>query len=394
VDKDNVNMMRAIIKIIDFGFATHIGKSNLVYTALGSPINMDPTILKKMTEKNSGMNAQKMIGYDQKADIWSLGTLCYEMIIGKSAFNCKSMEELVQKVESGNYAIPTHLSKELVSFLNGMLQYNAQKRLSANELARHHFLTKNVRDFEPIDVRRVSNKIRQNNLNINIKKNNTIWSIFNEEDEDKLINVPTNYLMPMDSPINEEEEFKRPPSPGNKRRNTEKIPQIQKYNINPLNEIQQPQIPKTNTFNGQGYGTGYKNEISPYNNANYQGGVGFGNYPNPNPYMGPHMAPHFPYPQPMMNPFMGPNPRGQMMGPPSGPFIGAVEPPPMRNQMNGERFGPPPFMQFPPFGVPSPGEDPNAFNGYGYSNGIYANEYRNRGPGYGYGYGYGYGFGF
>ena len=29
-----------------------------------------------------------------------------------------------------------------------MLQYNAQKRLSASELARHHFLTKNVRDFE------------------------------------------------------------------------------------------------------------------------------------------------------------------------------------------------------------------------------------------------------
>ena len=75
IDKNNLNMMKAIVKIIDFGFATHMGKQNLVYTALGSPINMDPNILRKMTDKKGGI--EKMIGYDQKADIWSLGTLSY-----------------------------------------------------------------------------------------------------------------------------------------------------------------------------------------------------------------------------------------------------------------------------------------------------------------------------
>ena len=59
-----------------------------------------------------GIDDGKLVGYDQKADIWSLGTLCYEMLIGRSAFNSKSMQELVQKVESGSYEIPTHLSKE------------------------------------------------------------------------------------------------------------------------------------------------------------------------------------------------------------------------------------------------------------------------------------------
>ena len=56
-----------------------------------------------------------MVGYDQKADIWSIGTLCYEMLIGKSAFNSKTMDELVQKVESGSYSIPTNLSKIALS---------------------------------------------------------------------------------------------------------------------------------------------------------------------------------------------------------------------------------------------------------------------------------------
>ena len=136
--------MKAVVKIIDFGFATHLGNSKLVYSTLGSPINMEPYILKKLTENKIGNNQGKMVGYDQKADIWSLGTLCYEMLIGHSAFNCQIMEELIKKVENDSYQIPTNLSKEVISFLNGKLLYKAEKRLSADELARHHFLTKNI----------------------------------------------------------------------------------------------------------------------------------------------------------------------------------------------------------------------------------------------------------
>ena len=97
--------------IIDFGLSTHIEKSNLCYSTLGSPINMDPNILIKMNENKLGINIGKKVGYDQKADIWSLGTLCYEMLIGKPAFNSKNLQELVQKVESGSYSIPISLSK-------------------------------------------------------------------------------------------------------------------------------------------------------------------------------------------------------------------------------------------------------------------------------------------
>lgn len=89
------------------------------------------------------------------------------------------------------------MSKEVVSFLNAMLQFNSEKRLSCNELSRHYFLTKNVNDFQPIDLRKVSNKVNKNNLNVNIKRNSTIWSIFNEDDEKQLINIPSNYLTPV-----------------------------------------------------------------------------------------------------------------------------------------------------------------------------------------------------
>ena len=47
------------------------------------------------------MENSRNYGYDQKADIWSLGTICYEMLIGKCTFDAESMRELLNKVESG-----------------------------------------------------------------------------------------------------------------------------------------------------------------------------------------------------------------------------------------------------------------------------------------------------
>ena len=38
-DKNNLNLMKAQIKIIDFGFACKIDKNSLTYTEIGNPIN-------------------------------------------------------------------------------------------------------------------------------------------------------------------------------------------------------------------------------------------------------------------------------------------------------------------------------------------------------------------
>jgi serine/threonine protein kinase len=255
------------------------------------------------------------------------------MLIGKSAFNSQSMQELVDKVQNGTYSIPTHLSKEVVSFLNAMLQFNSQKRLSCDELSRHAFLTKNVRDFEPIDLRKVSNKINRNNLNINIKRNNTIWSIFNQEDENKLINIPGNYLMPV---IKEEDEFK--------------------YNINnypyDTDINRKSNQNNNNTENYQGYGVGYDG-INAYQNTNEKNaGYGFSNYPEQK----------YKIPQDNVPISIHEN----------NPFIGKIENS-QNNYQNeikteGQKIGP--IAEIPSFGVPSPGEE-NKEGGYENSSGIF-----------------------
>ena len=194
-DKENFDLMKANVKIIDFGFACKISKAGLQYTALGSPINMDPLILKKINS-----NSRKA----QKADIWSIGTICYEMLIGKSAFDADDMEDLVNKVETGDYSVPTNMSSEVVSFLNGMLQYDSIRRLNADQLSRHAFLTKDVKDFTPINLKKVETKLDPKGIKINVKKNASIWSIFNADDETKLTNIQGNDFI---KPIDEKEEL-------------------------------------------------------------------------------------------------------------------------------------------------------------------------------------------
>jgi serine/threonine protein kinase len=194
-DKKNFNLMKAQAKIIDFGFACRINKSGLQYTTLGSPINMDPIILKKL---RTSSNKSRQLGYNQKADIWSLGTVCYEMLIGKSAFDAEDMDDLVKKIESGKYNVPTTLSSEVVSFLNGMLQYEGKNRLTAEQLSRHDFLTKNVKDFKPLNL-------KQANREMNTKKlNQSIWAIFGDAGANQLMGITGNQFI---KPIDEKEEL-------------------------------------------------------------------------------------------------------------------------------------------------------------------------------------------
>ena len=353
-DKANLNMMRAKVKIIDFGFAIKLTKSSMAFSALGSPINMDPIILKKFAKRGGDIN---QLGYDSKADIWSLGTICYEMLIGQAVFNAETMNELVKKVETGSYSVPTSVSKEMVSFLNGMLQYDPNNRLSAEELAKHPFLTKRTSDFTKINTKQVSRKIDNKGLNINVKKNQTIWAIFNEEDEKKLVNIKGGRDLPApEGPI--VDDYTR-----NKRSRTEtNIPRI------PYNNYPQ------NTFNNNNIHKTYTNQYPNFSNNFGSGNSFYGQSMHPNSNFGGSnqtAAPIQPYPgmqRPGMMPGIQQMPGGMMPGRqqmPGGMMPGRQQMPGMMPGMQQMPGGMMPGMQqmpnmgyntpmanYPTFGVP------------------------------------------
>ena len=161
-DKEELNMMKAKIKIIDFGFAIMLSsKFSLTNSAVGTFMYMDPKILK---EFDNQVLVDKSRGYGKEVDIWSLGCICYQLFRGKYPFEAKTFEELVGKIDKGKYRLPTTASREIISFLDKMLKYKGKDRLSAKELINEPFLVKNFKDFTYMQNKHDK---RQQNPNIN-----------------------------------------------------------------------------------------------------------------------------------------------------------------------------------------------------------------------------------
>lgn len=104
------------------------------------------------------------------------------MLTGKQIFCCDNMDEFMKIIEKGIYHIPISLSFEAISFINGMLQYDIQKRFSAEELSKYDFLIKDANQFKKIDFE-ITGKINSGMLEIDIKNNSNIFSIFNKKYE-------------------------------------------------------------------------------------------------------------------------------------------------------------------------------------------------------------------
>ena len=157
-DQNNLNMMKSTIKIIDFGLSQYLPENKLAYSAAGTLLNADPLILKKFA-RISDMDKK---GYGKEIDIWSLGTICYEMLTGKKLFKADNMNELVDKLENGTYKVPSNLSKETILFLESMLQYEGINRSNINELENHPFLHKKFHCFSSLNSNiDISNKVNQ-----------------------------------------------------------------------------------------------------------------------------------------------------------------------------------------------------------------------------------------
>ena len=179
-DIEELNLMKGNIKIIDFGVATKLGEDEYAYTVIGSPLNMDPLILKKYLKAGGFETLQ---GYNEKADVWSLGIIFYQLLSGQNMFPFNSREELLKNIEEGNYFVPINknFSKEAISFLNCMLQYEADDRISVQNLAQHDFIVKNVKYFTMPNFKNISYKIGKKGLQINFKLNESISKEFNSE---------------------------------------------------------------------------------------------------------------------------------------------------------------------------------------------------------------------
>lgn len=121
--------MQATLKIADFGFARTLGMSNMAETMCGSPLYMAPEIL--------GLKK-----YDAKADLWSVGTILFELLTGRPPFRGRSQLELLRNIQTQELRLPrdVHISKACVELLQGLLQRNPTMRMNFEEFFQSAFL--------------------------------------------------------------------------------------------------------------------------------------------------------------------------------------------------------------------------------------------------------------
>ncbi len=159
------------VKIVDLGFAKDFAKDNEGSTVLGSPMYMSPDIILKHTESSNKK-------YNTSVDLWSLGVITYELLTGSTPFLGTSVEEVLDNISKGIYSLPKNFkaSIEIISFINGLLQYYPEKRLNWKQINSHPFLTKNVDEFTYINLQMINEKDK---IEINTKNSdNLLWALF------------------------------------------------------------------------------------------------------------------------------------------------------------------------------------------------------------------------
>lgn len=113
-----------VLKLADFGFARVLPNASLAETLCGSPLYMAPEILHH--EK-----------YGAKADLWSVGTVLYQMVAGIPPFTANNYVELHRVIEqcNDNIVFPdkVQVSSDVRRVILGLLKKSAAERMGFNE---------------------------------------------------------------------------------------------------------------------------------------------------------------------------------------------------------------------------------------------------------------------
>ena len=120
------------VKIIDFGTAKIFEKNKKEKDVVGSSYYIAPEVLKQ--------------NYNEKCDTWSVGVILYMMLVGRAPFDGKDDEEIISKINSGEYnskepRLLKH-SPEVRDLVSKLLQKDLSRRYSAKEALGHPWFEK------------------------------------------------------------------------------------------------------------------------------------------------------------------------------------------------------------------------------------------------------------
>lgn len=132
-----------MLKIADFGFARILPTTSLAETLCGSPLYMAPEILRY--EK-----------YDAKADLWSVGTVLFEMMCARPPFRANNHVELLRKIEErkDHIRFPENIisSRAMKNLIRALLKRKPTERMSYDSFFSDPVIREEIPDLVDEDL--------------------------------------------------------------------------------------------------------------------------------------------------------------------------------------------------------------------------------------------------
>ncbi|XP_054587917.2 serine/threonine-protein kinase BRSK2 isoform X8 [Nothobranchius furzeri] len=125
------------IRIADFGMASLQVGENLLETSCGSPHYACPEVIRG--EKYDG----------RKADAWSCGVILFALLVGALPFDDDNLRNLLEKVKLGVFHMPHFIPPDCQNLLRGMIEVDATKRLTLEQIQKHTWYLAGKNEPEP-----------------------------------------------------------------------------------------------------------------------------------------------------------------------------------------------------------------------------------------------------
>ena len=154
------------IKLCDFGWAKNLSLKNRS-SYCGTVEYMAPEIIESEN-------------YDYSVDIWSLGILLYELLMGHSPFKDKTTKNTIVNIKLHELKFDKEISEDCKDLINKLLEVNKEKRLNIKDILTHNFVKKNEnlinsfssnKLFNNSSALYLDNENDYTNSNININNN-------------------------------------------------------------------------------------------------------------------------------------------------------------------------------------------------------------------------------
>lgn len=78
--------------------------------------------------------------YDESVDVWCLGILCYEFLVGKPPFESENAKQTYEKIKKSPVQFPSYLSAGSKDLISKLIRRRSDNRISLPLVMQHPWL--------------------------------------------------------------------------------------------------------------------------------------------------------------------------------------------------------------------------------------------------------------